>query len=134
MMLTAQATEIIDRGQSFAERFGWEALVIVVFFGFILYFAWRWGDRIVTAMIDYVATTKEQSGKSAEATGELARAMVGLANAQTACVISSDKNGEKVDRLIESLKIALDAADSLVPDSDHAMKKKIADIRAALNE
>lgn len=133
-MLLSQTTELIDKGQTFAERFGWEALVIVVFLGFVMYLAWKWGNRIVEAMIDYVVTTKEQGGKATEATGELARAMVGLANAQAACVISSDKNGEKVDRLIESLKIALEAADSLVQDSDVAMKKKIADIRAALNE
>jgi hypothetical protein len=132
--MIAQASELIDRGQSFAERFGWEALVIVVFLGFVMYLAWKWGDRIVTAMIDYVGATKEQSAKSAEASSEMARAMVGLANAQAACVVSSERNGDKVDRVIESLKIALEAADSLVPDTDHAMKKKIADIRAALNE
>jgi hypothetical protein len=132
--MIAQASELIDRGQSFAERFGWEALVIVVFLGFVMYLAWKWGDRIVTAMIDYVGATKEQSAKSAEASSEMARAMVGLANAQAACVVSSERNGDKVDRVIGSLKIALDAADSLVPDNDHAMKKKISDIRAALNE
>lgn len=130
----AQTTEIVDKGLSFADRFGWEALVIVVFFAFILYLAWKWGDRIVSAMIDYVSTTKEQNDKAAESASNLAQAMVGLANAQAACVVSTDKNGEKVDRLIESLKIALDAADSLVPESDIAMKKKITDVRAALNE
>lgn len=130
----AQTTEIIEKGQDFAERFGWEALVIVVFLAFVMYLAWKWGDRIVSAMIDYVGATKEQSAKSAEASSEMARAMVGLANAQAACVVSSERNGDKVDRVIDSLKIALEAADSLVPESDHIMKKKIADIRAALNE
>ena len=133
-MMFAQTTELVDRGLSFADRFGWEALVIVVSLSFVMYLAWKWGDRIVSAMIDYVGATKEQSAKTAEASSEMARAMVGLANAQAACVVSSERNGDKVDRVIESLKIALEAADSLVPESDIAMKKKIADIRDALNE
>ena len=133
-MMFAQTTELVDKGLSFADRFGWEALVIVVCMGFAMYLAWKWGDRIVSAMIEYVVATKEQSQQTAEASSEMAKAMVGLANAQAACVVSSERNGDKVDRVIESLKIALDAADSLVPNSDVAMKKKIADIRDALNE
>ena len=132
--MLAQTTEIIKEGQNFAERFGWEALVIVIFLGFIMWLAWKWGDRIVNAMIDYVATTKEQYSKVADANKELASAMVGLANAQAACVVSTEKTSDRIERVIESLKRALDAAETLVPDNDAAMKKKIADIRAALNE
>jgi uncharacterized protein YukE len=132
--MLAQTTEIIKEGQNFAERFGWEALVIVIFLGFIMWLAWKWGDRIVNAMIDYVAATKEQYSKVADANKELAQAMVGLANAQAACVVSTEKTSDRIERVIESLKRALDAAETLVQDNDAAMKKKIADIRAALNE
>lgn len=130
----AQTTELVDKGLSFADRFGWEALVIVIFLGFVMTMIWKWGGKVVDAIVDYIIETRTQQSKINEYKEQLAESMVAMANAQTACAVQATKNGEKVDRIIDGLKLAIDAADTMVPDDDRQMKKKIADIRAVLNE
>ncbi len=140
-MLFGQTTELIKEGQSFADKFGWEALVIVIFFGFTIYTLWNFGGRLINAVVSYIDVTREQmvsltshQGKIADQQFELSRAISSLATSKTNISATTDSINANVDRFMIAAKMALLAVEESLPDDKMQLKVKIRHAIAALDQ
>jgi len=90
---TIASPEIIREGTNFADRFGWEALAIIILLIFTLVFVWRYGGKVMDALVEFIQETKSQivqltalEAKQAESFADLARSMASLSTAQSECL------------------------------------------------
>jgi hypothetical protein len=153
MILLAQVTELADKGQTFADRFGWAPLMLIIMVLGLGYAAWKigvavfnWGDKIVVSQIEYVNATKEQQEKLACANTEIAKAMheqqekltsamIGIASAQTACIAESSKTNQQVDRMLDAMRIGIEIAlDVCEETGNESLKTKLHHVQTALME
>ena len=139
--MIGQTTELIKEGQTFADRFGWEALVIVVFFGFSIYALWNFGGRLINAVVSYIEVTREQmvtltghQGKIAEQQFELSRAITSLAEAKTDIASGTEQMNLKINKALCAMKLALLATESMLPDDSVELKAKLRHIVTVLDE
>jgi len=143
-MMIAQKTEIIEQSMTFAEKFGWEALTIIVsivFFGFML---WRIGGKIagaggglIDAASEYIVCSMGQIKSQQENQSKMAEA-ISLLSASMAVTTSTTERLEshaanthiKIDKVFNALlQAARLAYDSLPEGSDIAKEKLLRVIR-----
>ena len=131
-IVTAQATELIDQGQSFAERFGWEALVIVVVLGFIGAMIWRVGGRIGSAVSNFLEASVVQLRSQAETQSKTSEAITMLSASHSATTdiqrrveATTNDTHEKVDRMLKGLLSAARIAYDTIPEEAREAKEKL---------
>lgn len=130
--MLAQTTELIDQGQTFAERFGWEALVVilVIFFaGFLIY---RFGGQISTAVAKYLEASLAQLNTQAETqarTSEAITLLSATAAADSECQkrieMTAGMTHAKVDRMMTAFLSAARIAYDAIPEDSPEAKEKL---------
>lgn len=130
--MLAQTTELIDQGQTFAERFGWEALVIIVVLVFLGALIWRVGGRVATSVshflevsIAQLRTQAETQSKTSEAITLLSASNAASADIQRRVEQCASDTHEKVDKLLRALLEAARIAYDSIPDDAAEAKAKL---------
>jgi hypothetical protein len=130
--MLAQTTELIDKGQTFAERFGWEALVIIVVLGFLGALIWRVGGRVATSISNFLEASITQLRAQAETQSKTSEAIT-LLSASNAASADLQRRVEecatdthlKVDKLLRALLEAARIAYDSIPDDAQEAKGKL---------
>lgn len=131
--MIGQATEIMDKSQTFAERFGWEALVVVALLVFIALFTWRVGGRIGEAITKYLEASIAQLHTQGEAQDKAAQAMAMLSrNAETSEQVTQQifritaENKDQTEKILGVLLAAARLAyDTIPPDTSPEVRDKL---------
>lgn len=132
MHLLAQTTELVDQGQTFAERFGWEALVIVAGIAFLGAMVWRVGGRVAGSVANFLEASLTQLRSQVESQAKLSEAIALLSATATAVADASQRidrhtadTNEKVDKLVTALLAAARIAYDSIPDDAKEAREKL---------
>lgn len=130
--MLGQTAEIIDKGQTFAERFGWEALVIVVVLVFVGFLIWRVGGRMASAIASFLevsiaqlGTQAETQAKTSEAISLLSNSAATTADCQHRIEQMASLTHDKVEKVLKGVLGAARVAYDMIPDTEREAKTKL---------
>lgn len=130
--MLGQTAELLDQGQEFAERFGWEAFVIVAVLIFVGVLTWRVGGKIAGAISDFLQASITQLNSQAETqtkTSEAITLLSATAATNTDCQNRIEETTKythaKMEKMLDAVLSAARIAYDLIPDEDQETKTKL---------
>ena len=130
--MLAQTVELVEQGQKFADRFGWEALLVCVVLGFAGAVIWRISGKVAQAIASFLDASLEQLQRQEQHHAKTTEAIQLLSEADIASAVmrkhidqtTADTN-EKVNRLLKAILESARIAHDAIPDDCKEAKAKL---------